>query len=136
MTGHMVRISTIGIGLATMATVARAQSTYPKRDVADPGIIATGARVTPAGVQSVFEGKVAGVRFGAASDEVWVAVPGYVYRLDWRGNTVRARARVDGRPGVHALGLWPPEKIRINCCRRGMVGSILRPCHDLHCRSD
>ena len=40
MTGHMVRISTIGIGLATMTTVARAQSTYPKRDVADPGVIA------------------------------------------------------------------------------------------------
>jgi DNA-binding beta-propeller fold protein YncE len=107
MIGHMLRISKIGICLATMTAVARAQSTYPKRDVADPGVISTGQHVTPAGVQSVFEGKVAGVRFGATSDEVWVAVPNYVYRLDWRGNTVRARARVDGRPGVHGMAVDP-----------------------------
>src|SRR6516162_4775974 len=75
----------------------------PKRDIADPGTIATGARVTPAGVQSVFDGKVQGVRFGLTSDEVWVAVPGNVFRLDWRRNEVRARRRIDGRPGIFAL---------------------------------
>jgi YVTN family beta-propeller protein len=89
------------------AAVAHAQQPYPKRDVADPGVIATGQRVTPAGVQSVFEGKVGGVRFGKTSDEVWVAVPGSVYRLDWRGNTVRTRAHLDGRPGVYSLGVDP-----------------------------
>ena len=30
------------------------------RDVADPGVMAVGQRVTPAGVQSVFSGRVAG----------------------------------------------------------------------------
>jgi DNA-binding beta-propeller fold protein YncE len=102
-----VRIANVGICLATAVSFARAQQTYPKREVPDPGVIATGQRVTPAGIQTVFEGQVGGVRFGAASDEVWVAVPNYVYRLDWRANSVRARARVDGRPGVHALAVDP-----------------------------
>jgi DNA-binding beta-propeller fold protein YncE len=93
--------------VAIAATIAHAQQTYPKRDVSDPGVIATGQRITPAGVQSVFQGKVGGVRFGRSSDEVWVAVPGYVYRLDWRGNNVRARARLDGRPGVYSLAVDP-----------------------------
>ncbi len=88
------------------AVVAQAQG-YPTRNLPDPGVIATGQRVTPAGVQSVFEGKVGGVRFGHTSDEIWVAVPGYVYRLEWRANVVRARAKVEGRPGVHALAIDP-----------------------------
>ncbi len=85
-----------------VAQAAPPQQT-PKRDIPDPGAIATGVRVTPAGIQSVFDGKVSGVRFGTTSDEVWVAVPGNVYRLDWRNNAVRARGRVDGRPGIYAL---------------------------------
>jgi YVTN family beta-propeller protein len=101
-----MRMLITGVCVAVAAT-ARAQQTYPKRDVSDPGVIATGQRVTPAGIQTVFEGKVGGVRFGRTSDEVWVAVPGYVYRLDWRSNSVRARARVDGRPGIYSLAVDP-----------------------------
>lgn len=101
----MQRMIAAGVGIAVSGVVAQAQQTYPKRELSDPGVIATGQRVTPAGVQSVFDGKVGGVRFGASSDEVWVAVPNYVYRLDWRSNGVRARAHVDGRPGVYALGI-------------------------------
>src|SRR2546421_304350 len=37
----------------------------PRREIPDPGIIATDQRVTPAGLQSVFTGRVTGVRFGA-----------------------------------------------------------------------
>jgi YVTN family beta-propeller protein len=77
----------------------------PIRDVPDPGAIATGQRVTPAGIQSVFDGKVSGVRFGLTSDEVWVSAPGGVYRLDWRRNEARARGRLDGRPGIYALAV-------------------------------
>ncbi len=75
----------------------------PSRDVQDPGVIATGQRVTPAGVQSVFTGKVGGVRFGATSDEIWVAVPGSVQRVAWRENRTTARLRLDGRPGIYSL---------------------------------
>src|SRR5262245_37033390 len=75
----------------------------PTRDVTDPGVIATGQRVTPAGVQSVFTGRVGGVRFGATSDEIWVATPGSVQRVAWRDNRTLARMRLDGRAGFHSL---------------------------------
>src|ERR687888_576736 len=44
----------------------------PKREISDPGVIATNQRVTPAGVQSVFTDRVFGVRFGARPGEIWV----------------------------------------------------------------
>jgi len=79
----------------------------PQRDVPDPGVIATDQRITPAGVQSAFEGRVGGVRFGPTPGEVWVAVPGGVHRLSWADDRTVASARFDGRPGVHALTLDP-----------------------------
>ena len=79
----------------------------PAGHVDDPGVIATGQRVTPAGVQSVFDGKIGGVRFGANPGEIWVAVPGSVYRLAWTDNRTIARAAVDGRPGIFAIAIDP-----------------------------
>src|SRR4051812_6211792 len=78
-----------------------------QRKVADPGVIATGQRVSPAGLQSVFEGRVYGVRFGSRSDEIWVGAPGTTFRLDWRANRVIARAPTDGRPGVFGVAIDP-----------------------------
>ena len=79
----------------------------PQRTVADPGVIAVGQRVTPAGVQSVFNGRVAGVRFGAQPGEVWAIVPGSAWRMAWRDNRVLARAEFAGRPGVHGIVIDP-----------------------------
>src|SRR2546430_2126188 len=79
----------------------------PKRNVPDPGVIATGQRITPAGVQSVFDGRVTGVRFGRSASEIWVAAPGTTFRLDWKTNRVIARAITDGRPGIYGLAIDP-----------------------------
>ncbi|MFI5246543.1 MAG: hypothetical protein ACHQQR_15020, partial [Gemmatimonadales bacterium] len=79
----------------------------PVRDVPDPGVIATDQRVTPAGLQSVFPGRVGGVKFGKATGELWVAVPGAAYRLAWRDNRVISSARFDGRPGVYGVAVDP-----------------------------
>ena len=62
----------------TLAQSPRSPQTKPS----DPGIIATDQRITPAGVQSAFEGRVSGVRFGSNARQLWVAVPGVMYRLD------------------------------------------------------
>ena len=95
--------------LAVLVLSALFQATVqaPAREIRDPGVIATGQRITPAGVQSVFTGKVGGVRFGASSDEILVAVPGSVQRVAWRDNRIISRARVDGRPGIFALAVDP-----------------------------
>ena len=82
---------------------AAAPPPIPQRAVPDPGVIATDQRVTPAGVQSVFRGRVSGVRFGASAAELWVAAPGGAYRLNWRDNRVIAHGAYDGRPGVQGI---------------------------------
>ncbi|MCX5754963.1 MAG: bifunctional YncE family protein/alkaline phosphatase family protein [Gemmatimonadetes bacterium] len=79
----------------------------PDREIADPGIVATNQRITPAGVQSVFNGRVAGVRFAAAPGELWVSVPGAAYRIGWKDNVLRGSARFDGRPGVQGVAIDP-----------------------------
>ncbi|HEU4787717.1 MAG TPA: hypothetical protein VFS57_09920, partial [Gemmatimonadaceae bacterium] len=89
------------------SAAAQAQQPTPTRNIPDPGVIATGQRITPAGVRTVFAGKVGGVRFGATSSEIWVAVPGAVRRLAWAENRTLARAQVDGRPGIFAVAIDP-----------------------------
>jgi YVTN family beta-propeller protein len=89
--------------ILTFAALALLQAIQPeglRRSIGDSGIIATAQRVTPAGVQSVFAGRVGGVRFGVNSGELWVAVPNNVYRLGWRDNQVLAHAPFDGSTGV------------------------------------
>ena len=78
----------------------------PRRDVPDPGTIATEQRVSPAGVQSVFTDRVFGVRFGKPG-EIWVTVHGAAYRLAWHDNVVRASAAFDGRSGVQGIAIDP-----------------------------
>ena len=79
----------------------------PRRTVADPGVIAVGQRVTPAGVQTVFDGRVAGVKFGRDAGEVWAIVPGSAWQMRWRDNRVVSRAEFVGRPGVHGIVIDP-----------------------------
>ncbi len=98
-------ITLLVASLTVLAPQQRGQGIpVPQRDVTDPGVVATGQRVTPVGVQTVFTGKVGGVRFGKSSGELWVAVPNYAYHLDWRANRVIAQGRTSGRPGVSCRG--------------------------------
>jgi hypothetical protein len=82
---------------------ANAAPSIPRRAVPDSGVIATDQRVTPAGVQSVFGGRVSGVRFGSTASELWVAAPGGAYRMNWRDNRVISHGAYDGRPGVQGI---------------------------------
>lgn len=92
---------------ALLVALQQGAAQQPRRNVPDPGVIATGAQVTPAGVQTVFDGRVAGVHFGATAREFWAAVPGAAYELDWRDNRVLAVAHYGGRPGVHGVTIDP-----------------------------
>ncbi|MFN8579944.1 MAG: hypothetical protein U0163_03065 [Gemmatimonadaceae bacterium] len=87
--------------------LAAQQGRGPLRDLPDPGVIATNQHVNPAGLQTVFDGRVTGTRFGARSGQIWVAVPGNAYLLDWAENRVIARVPFDGRSGVHGVVVDP-----------------------------
>ena len=91
----------------------------PRREIPDPGIIATTQRVAPAGVQSVFTDRVFGVRFGTRPEEVWVSIHGAAYHLSWRENAVLSSAAFDGRAGVQGIVIDPVT-------RRALITSVGR----------
>ena len=54
-------------GLSVFAVALLSQGAQPPvRAVTDPGVITTRQGITPAGVQSVFDGRVFGITFGAS----------------------------------------------------------------------
>jgi YVTN family beta-propeller protein len=92
--------------LLLLQATQRAPAT-PARELADPGVIATDQRVTPAGVQSVFDGRVTGVRFGRKPGELWVVAATAAYRLAYADNRVVASNVVDGRGGAFGVTIDP-----------------------------
>ena len=75
----------------------------PQRTVPDPGVIVTGQKITPAGMQSVFQGQVTGLRFGRDPGEISVATAGTVYRMSWAENRVLGQVAISGRAGIYGL---------------------------------
>jgi YVTN family beta-propeller protein len=75
----------------------------PSRNVSDPGIVTTRQAITPAGVPSVFAGRVYGVAWAGSTTDLWVLHASEVYRLDWKRNRVVGRWAHHGTPGNQAL---------------------------------
>ena len=88
----------------------------PARAVTDPGIVTTRQTITPAGVQTVFDGRVYGVAFGASPDEVWAltargrSVPTQVFKLDWVNNKILSRLPIAENPGLQGIVFDPVAK--------------------------
>lgn len=74
----------------------------PARSVTDPGVITTRQAITPAGVPSIFQGRVYGVAWGSESD-LWVLHASDIYRLDWKQNMVKQRIAHGGSAGIQSL---------------------------------
>src|SRR6266705_3035279 len=90
--------------IVAAAAIATAQTReQPSRAVSDPGTITTRQAITPAGVPSVFQGRVFGVAWAGDSGDLWVLHATDVYRLDWKNNRVVARAPHGGTPGNQAI---------------------------------
>jgi DNA-binding beta-propeller fold protein YncE len=81
----------------------------PSRSVRDPGVITTRQAITPAGVQSVFDGRVYGLTFAGKPTEVAVMThdqktgTGLVSRIDWMSNRVVEQASIGSTPGLQGL---------------------------------
>ena len=90
--------------LVVYAVVVAGQTIeQPARAVTDPGVVTTRQTITPAGVPSVFQGRVFGLTFGAGSSELWVLHAAFVYRMDWRANRVLERIPLDGSAGLQGI---------------------------------
>ena len=79
----------------------------PSRSVTDPGVITTRQAITPAGVSSIFQGRVYGVVWAQGTEDLWVLHATDLYRLDWKNNRVVARLPHGGTPGNQSIALDP-----------------------------
>ncbi|MFM8392679.1 MAG: bifunctional YncE family protein/alkaline phosphatase family protein, partial [Acidobacteriota bacterium] len=81
----------------------------PARAVTDPGVVTTRQTITPAGVQSIFDGRVHGLSFGRTSAELWVLQARrssprmQIVNLDWTANRMRSRLTSDESPGLQGI---------------------------------
>src|SRR5690348_16531296 len=98
----------VAAGRDLHAQPTRRSTPLPARDVDDPGVVATGQRITPAGLQMVVPGRVGGVRFGKGN-ELWVGAAGAAYRLDWSAGRILARIPFRGRTGVGGMEIDPKD---------------------------
>src|ERR1700676_687815 len=85
--------------LSTLLATAFAQ----QRTVSDPGVITTRQAITPAGLQSVFNGRVYGVAFGKTPNELWVLHAGEISILDWKANKSLAHITFQGAAGLGGI---------------------------------
>lgn len=93
---------------ATLALSLSAQTVErPVRSVTDPGVVTTRQAVTPAGVSSIFQGRVYGLAWAGTADELWVFHASEVYRMNWRQNRVLSRITHRGTPGNQSITADP-----------------------------
>src|SRR5688572_21244190 len=90
-----------------VAQSSSAADPKPVRNVTDPGVVVTRQNITPAGAQSVFEGRVYGVKFGNQPDEIWVLDAKNLVGLNWRENRVVSSIPLDAKPGLQAIAVDP-----------------------------
>src|SRR5262245_47713105 len=107
-------VSLLAVSIASSAFAARAKKEakaapepakefVPVRNVTDPGVVVTRQGITPAGVQSVFDGRVYGVSFGPKGDEVWVLDAKRLVGLNWLENRVTATITLGAKPGLQGI---------------------------------
>ncbi|MFN0122441.1 MAG: hypothetical protein ACKV2V_18250 [Blastocatellia bacterium] len=60
----------------------------PVRAVTDPGVITTRQAITPAGVQTVFDGRVYGVTFGEKTRDIFALTARGHSSYTWTGRTI------------------------------------------------
>ncbi|MDQ1472818.1 MAG: hypothetical protein QOJ99_4298 [Bryobacterales bacterium] len=89
----------------------------PVRAVTDPGVVTTRQAITPAGIPTVFQGRVYGVAFGKLPSELWVLGATHVYKLDPRANRVLEATPHGGHPGL--------QGIRFDPLQNGVLVSLL-----------
>ena len=112
----------------------RAQTVdQPARAVTDPGVVTTRQNITPAGVQSIFDGRVYGLSFGRTSADLWVlqgrrsSPRMQIVNLDWTTNRLRSRLTSDESPGLQGIFYdRPSDQILISATMPARQGSRSR----------
>ena len=91
--------------VAILCVAAFGQS--PQRAVTDPGVVTTRQAITPAGVTSIFQGRIYGAAWDATGTRLWLLHASDVIGLDWKTNNVASRVPHGGTPGAQAIATEP-----------------------------
>ena len=75
----------------------------PMRSFAEAGVITTRQQITPAGLQSAFQGAVYASVFDRDPALVWVLTANQLVELNWRSNHVVRQIVLHGDPGLRGL---------------------------------
>lgn len=78
----------------------------PVRAVSDPGVVTTRQAITPAGVQTVFDGRVHAAAFGI-DNTLWVLSRTHLYQFDWLENRLLQKFAINGIAGIRGLAIDP-----------------------------
>jgi len=86
--------------LAAIPLLSQTPAKPVRGGVTDPGVVTTRQSITPAGVPTIFQGKVWGVAFGASASDLWVLTAGQLYEMDWRQNKIKTNINHKAQPGL------------------------------------
>ena len=113
------------IGFIAAYAVLTAQTIdRPLRAVTDPGVVTTRQTITPAGVPTIFQGKVYGVVFGQSANELWILSATQLYQMDWRANRVVANITHNANPGL--MGLTRHDQVYVTGVPRNKKAGLFR----------
>ena len=95
------------LGSTSLVTPLKAQTVdRPVGAVIDAGVVTTRQAVTPAGVQTIFDGRVHASAFGK-DNILWVLSRSHLYQFDWLENRMIAKVAIDGIGGIRGLTIDP-----------------------------
>lgn len=121
----LIGASVLALGLTSAGPLAAQTLDKPVRAVQDGGVITTRQAITPAGVQTVFTGRVQGAVFGQ-DGALWVLSRTHLYQLDWLSNRVVTRHALGGVGGIRGLTLDEAGKPLVSLVetRKGQPGAV------------
>ena len=100
-------------------TLTGSREREPLRSVTNPGAPTTRQAITPAGIQTVVQGRIHGVAFGEKATEIWLVRDGAdrfyrgdLIRVDWKENRILDRIPIGGTPGLQGLA-WDRSRKRL-----------------------
>jgi YVTN family beta-propeller protein len=113
-------------------TLTGSREGEPLRSVTNPGAPTTRQSITPAGIQTVIQGRIHAVAFGPKSSEIWLLRDGAdrfyngdLIQVDWKQNRILERIPIGGTPGLQGLA-WDgaQNRLLVTVAAAGKEGAV------------
>lgn len=102
----VLSFAVFAMGTTALSPLHAQTADRPLRAVSDQSVITTRQAIAPAGVQSVFDGRVHASAFGK-DNVLWVLTRTNLYQFDWLENRTLAKFAIEGTAGIRGLTIDP-----------------------------